>query len=56
MSRGSPRKEIKKTLWANMVRMTPNGLIGTTKGKSKVNGSWKPKKRGKKSNGPTWQE
>ena len=29
---------------------------GNGRGKSKVNGSWKPKKRGNKPNGPTWQE
>ena len=36
--------------------MVASRPIGTTRGKGKVNEPWKPKKRGKKSNGPTWQE
>jgi len=40
----------------NMVGITTNRPIGTTKGKSKVNGTRKLKERGNKPNGPTWQE
>ena len=40
----------------NMVRITANRPMGTIRGKSKVNGPWKPKKRGNKSNAPTWQK
>ena len=36
-----------------MSRMTTTRPINITRGKSKVNGLWKPKKRGKKPNGPT---
>ena len=38
-----------------MVGMIANRPIGTTRGKSKVNGLKKPKERGNKPNGPTWQ-
>ena len=36
-----------------MVEMTTNKPMGTTRGKSKVNGLRKPKKRYEKPNGPT---
>ena len=36
--------------------MTANRPMDTIRDKSKVNGSWEPKGRGNKSNGPTWQE
>ena len=39
-----------------MIGMTASRPMGITIGKSKVNGPWKPKRRGNKSNGPTWQE
>ena len=37
-----------------MARITASRSIGIIKGKSKVNESWKSKKRGKKPYGPTW--
>ena len=39
-----------------MAGMTTSRPMGTTRGKSKANGLWKPKKRGNKPNEPTWQE
>ena len=39
-----------------MVGMIASGPIGTIRGKIKVNGPWKPKKRVKNLSGPTWQE
>ena len=36
-----------------MAGMTASKPMGTISGKNKVNGSWKPKKRGSKFNGPT---
>ena len=39
-----------------MIGMTANRSIGTTRGKSKVNGLRKPKESGNKLNGPIWQE
>ena len=38
-----------------MTRVIANKPTSTTRGKRKVNGSWKPKGKGNKSNGPTWQ-
>ena len=55
MGRGSPRKEIKNPMGQHG-KNDSQRPIATTKGKSKVNGSWKPKKRGKKPYGPTWQK
>ena len=39
-----------------MAGMTASRLMATTRGKSKANGLWKPKKRGNKSNESAWQE
>ena len=39
-----------------MAKMKANRLMGTIRGKDKVNGPRKPKKRGNKPNGPTWQK
>ena len=39
-----------------MARIIANRPMGTIRDKEKVNGSKKPKKRGNKPNGPTWQE
>ena len=39
-----------------MEKMKANRPMGTIRGKDKVNGPRKPKKRGNKTNRPTWQE
>ena len=39
-----------------MAGMTTNRPMSTIRGKDKVSGSKKPKKRGNKPNGPTWQK
>ena len=39
-----------------MIGMTAKRPIGITRGKSKVNGLGKPKERGNKPNGLTWQK
>ena len=41
---------------ANIAGMTTNWLVGGIKGKDRVNGLRKPKERGSKPYGPTWQE
>ena len=52
MGRGSSRKEIKNPMGQHG-KNDSQRPIGTTKGKSKVNGSWEPKKRDKKPNSST---
>ena len=39
-----------------MTRITTNRPMGIIRGKDKVSGPKKPKKRGNKPNGPIWQE
>ena len=39
-----------------MARITTSRPMGIIRGKDEISGPRKPKKRGSKPNGPTWQE